>query len=487
MEYALLGGDNTVVPIRYGCGSNNIIHIDPQDEDYEYYIPADLYFSDFTGDWKVDGDTLYGEISNDDPDYEAEIYVGRLQCNNSEDILHWTKKLMLYEMHPGLGDSAYLVKSFLIHADHMQAYDDATTTASHMGDFTATIWEEEPSYNSVDIPTFPTGAEAIDEMNEGYGFVSWLAHAGPPGIGIGTKGLNEFGHNYKYNICALDEWDEDDGQSYSCIEESGNGLDNLTNYNFPGIVYTIGCSTMPFDLDFFYPSISTHLGQGWTTYSYAGGPAYLGNTRVGWVGPSQNLQLEFADVIDDDNIFHLGQVEAISKENNTSSKHFLSYTHNLIGCPETEIWTSVPSVFNNVSISENGSSVTVTTNVTGSSICLMDAVYTGSSSYHDLQTGVSSYTFTNVPSQYVVTVTKHDYIPYIENPETTYIQNVSISNMTVVEGTYIEAGSNVTESISSGPVSIQSGSYILLKPEESVTLEGDFTVSSGGNIEISFN
>ncbi len=487
LEYALLGGDNNVVPIRYGCGSNNTLHSSPGD--FWYYIPADIYFAEFHEDWKVDGDTLYGEITDDTPlgDYESEIYVGRLLCNSGGDIKNWTKKLLLYEMHPGLGDSLYLENAFFIQADQMQRDDDATLIANHMSNFTATIWEEEPSYNSADIPTFPTGAEAIDEINEGYGFISWLAHAGPPGIGIGTKGCNDrFCSDCKYNICALDSWDRE-GLSSTCIEEDGNGLDNLTNYGKPGIVYTMGCETTPFDLDFYWPSISTNLGQGWTTYSFAGGPAYLGNTRVGWLGPSQDLQLEFADVIDDDNIFNLGQVEAISKGNNTSDKHYLSYTHNLIGCPETEIWTSVPNVFNNVSISENGSSVTVTTNVAGSNICLMDAVYTGSSSYHDLQTGVSSYTFTNVPSQYNVTVTKHDYIPYTVNPETTHIQNVSISNMTVVEGSYIEAGSSVTQDITTGPVSIQSGSYVLLKPEESVTIEGDFTISSGGNFEISFN
>lgn len=483
LEYVLLGGDNTVVPIRYGCGSNNLIHSSGT-TNYLYYIPADLYFADFTGDWKVDADTLYGESSNDDPDYESEIYVGRLLCSSEDDIKRWTKKLLQYEMDPGDGNGSYVTKSLMIQSDQMQDGEQADYVSYRLGDFTHTIWEEAPSYNSSGIPTFPTGDDAIDEMNENYGLISWFSHAGPPSIGIGTLGVNTFGHNYKYNICALDEWDEDDSQSYSCIEESGNGLDNLSNYDYPGIVYTIGCETMPFDNSLFCPDISVNLGQAWTTNTFAGGPAFLGNTRVGWVSTSYQLQAEFADIIDDNTTFHLGKAEALSKNNYSS--HYLRYSHDLIGCPETEIWTDSPSTFSNVTVTENGSSVTVSTGVTGSNICVMNAVYNGTD-YCENKSDVSSWTFSNVPSQYLVTITKHDYLPYLVNPETTYVQNETFNSVALIHGENIEAGSNVTQDITSGPVTINNGASVIFEAEDEIVIEGVFEVKAGATFEVAFN
>lgn len=489
LEYALLGGDNTVVPIRYGCGSDNRVHHNASKEDFDFYIPADLYFADFNGDWDVDSDTLYGEYTNDDPEYESEIYVGRLLCSSSDEVNKWTKKLKTYEKNPGNGNGSYLTKSLMFQADDLQRDDQAGYVANYLNDFTHNILEEEPSYNSTGIPTFPTGIDAIDEINDNYGLVSWFCHSGPPGIGIGTLGVNTFGHNYKYNICALNNWDEDDSQSYSCIEEDGNGLDNLENQNFPTILYSISCSPTPFDNDFYWPSISVNMGQGWTTNTFAGGPAFIGNTRVGWVSYSYKLYAEFAEIIDGNTTFHLGEAEALSKQNYNNSylyyAHYLKYSHNLIGCPKTEIWTDSPSTFSSVTITENGSNITVSTGVTGSNICVMNAV-SGGTSYFEFEENVSSHTFYSIPFQYIVTITKHNYIPYLVNPGTTYVQNETFNTSARIYGDNIEAGSNVTTEIQSGPVTINNGSSVIFIADE-ILIEGVFEVKTGGAFEITNN
>ncbi len=413
LEYVLLGGDNTVLPIRYGFGDIN--DQDPQRDNFSEYIPTDLYYAEYNGDWNVDADTLFGEpfnlldtLDDDDPEYESEVYVGRILCRSSEEVSNWTTKLKKYEINPGNGNGSYLTKSFMIQSDYMQRDDHAHFVASHLGDFNDTvIWEEIPSYDSPGIPSFPTGVDAVNEMNKNYGLISWFSHAGPGSIGIGTKGDNcDTCQDCKYNICALDSWDETN-QSSTCIEEDGNGLDNLTNYDFPGIVFTPGCYSTLFDNDLVSPNTTVNLGQGWTTNTLAGGPAYLGYTRNSW-GDAEFLYAEFADIIDNDGSFNLGKAEALSKQN--YNDHYYCYAHTLIGCPETEIWTESPDTYNNVTITENGSSVTVSTGVSGSNICLMSIVDNGES-YHELQTDVSSHTFTNVPFQYYVTVTKHDYYP----------------------------------------------------------------------------
>ncbi len=77
--WALIAGDHITSPIRYGAGQNNALWDNSCDQAYK--IPADLYFADFTGDWNVDTETptRYGEPYDDDPDYEPEIFVGRLR------------------------------------------------------------------------------------------------------------------------------------------------------------------------------------------------------------------------------------------------------------------------------------------------------------------------------------------------------------------------------------------------------------------------
>jgi hypothetical protein len=71
LQWALLGGDEDIVPIRYGFSENEL-------------IPVDLYFADMNGDWNCDLDTLYGEeFSNS---FAAFNTVGK--CNLPDTIVY---------------------------------------------------------------------------------------------------------------------------------------------------------------------------------------------------------------------------------------------------------------------------------------------------------------------------------------------------------------------------------------------------------------
>ena len=467
--FTLLAGDHTTVPIRYGWGSNNY-------DNENYVIPADLYFSDFTGDWKVDSDNRYGEPGDDNVDYNPEIYVGRLLCSNTPEIENWTEKLLKYEQNPGNGDYSYLTKAFFTQADEMQAGDKAGMVAGHLTTFTTTIWEEEPGHNTPTTPTFPKGTQVISEMNNHYGLYSLMGHGGPTNIAVATKWHNENDPVSKYKVTAFDN-----GPSGCCIiEETGNGFDNLTNSNYPSIFYSISCENMPFD-DYNHDASVKNLAESYTMYNSGGGPAYLGNTRYGYVYSSSVMFNKFADLISNGTTYNLGIAEGISKQNYPS--HYICLSHNLAGCPETEIWTAIPSQYTNVSVTENGSSVTVNTSgVSGSTICVMSILDNGES-YHEVEPDVSSHTFINVVKPYYVTITKHNYIPYIY-PTDIYIQNKTITNDSYISAENIYAGSEVTASEPYGPVIITNGAKVTLDAKQNVYLEGAFEVELGGTFEI---
>ncbi|MBU0474345.1 MAG: T9SS type A sorting domain-containing protein [Bacteroidetes bacterium] len=346
--WVLLAGDFSVVPIRYGCGDNNTW-------DYVYWasgawhtiidgfrIPADLYFADRNGNWNVDGDQYTGEVTNDSPDYYPEFFVGRLLCTTGQEISDWSDKVILYEQNPGNGDPDYVVDCFMFESDQMQDGNQAEAVRNHLPSFNTTIWREQPGANILN-PTSPTAHQVLDEMNSIYGFYGWFGHGAPNGVTT----MSAF-HNEMPRWCLNAE----DAIEVATAEqlENQDALDNLTNFDSPAIIYSIGCDQTPFD-DYHTNAGDYNLGESFTVNNLAGGTAFLGNTRFGWVYSSYHLFEDFADLIEGGNR-HLGVAELISKNNNTHSRHYLSYSHNLIGCPETRIHTSIPMEKKSINLSE---------------------------------------------------------------------------------------------------------------------------------------
>lgn len=401
--WALLAGDSSVVPIRYGCGWDNSWTVWATDD---YKIPTDIYFADFTGDWDVDGAdpdgiVRYGEQYGDDPDYNPEIFVGRLLCSSNQDVLNWTEKLILYEQNPGKGNTAYLTRAFMFESDQMQNGNEAESVANVLPSFITEIWRELPSYDSPS-PTFPTGVEVINKMNTTrYGLWSWFGHGEPVRVNTKTYKVNE--GSPRNQLSPLDIMPTD-------VSETGNGLDNLNNKDFPAIVYTISCEITPFD-DYnphnWWNDTDRNLGEGFTVINDVGGPALLGNTRYGWVGSSSALYREFANLIEG-GITNLGVSELISKNN--YNNHYLRYSHNLTGCPETQIWINTPNQFTNATVTDGGSYLTVNAGVAGSDINIRSL--DNGASYNLTAHNVSSYSFNTSIRPLIVTITKSQYLPY---------------------------------------------------------------------------
>jgi hypothetical protein len=243
-SYALLGGISTIVPIRYGSGNSDIGGWNNGSSK----TPSDLYFSTFESNW-TQVSTIMTGCHYTGFNYGADIFVGRLLCNSETDVATWTTKLMLYEQNPGNGDYSYLSKSLFTEADHLNDgyYGDVFSSSSLPSIFTTnTSWSEYPSDDAA-APSFPKGNDVIAELNNNYGLYCVFNHGSPCNFGTATHGNWSLGlgcQTCPCNYALLANKAYSGGSNYP---ESANGFEDLTNYNYPTIIYSCSCLNMPFD------------------------------------------------------------------------------------------------------------------------------------------------------------------------------------------------------------------------------------------------
>lgn len=483
LRYALLAGDYTVLPIRYGCGDHNYSSTKIVSNNSK--IPTDIYFSDFNGNWNKDGDAHYGEPTHDKVDFYPEIFVGRLLCTTRQEIANYTEKLIRYERNPGNGDYSYLQKAFYCQSDEMQQDNEAGIIKSAWGTtfHQDTVIEEFPSYETQSV-TKPTGAEVIREMNNRYGFFSWHGHGAPAGITVRSRGTNEWDY---YAIVPFDGVLDKDSVHYSMNVEVGHGLDNLTNQDYPAIAYSISCDVTPFDIYKQY-NVTYNIGSSFTVAGLYGGPAFLGNTRSGWIGSSVRLEKKFVEQIKEGNN-QIGVAEAFSKVSFAYNKYsrWCSLTHSLIGCPEFEMWTDIPSVYDDISVARSNSSITVAGNgLNGSKV----AITSGINGLPEIKTVTgASVTFNEVSPNSVVTVYKHNAIPYIAP---LYLQNDTLRSSQYLHVNNVHIGQAVDTNRTEGDVVLKSGTLTLESGgdvwiDEGVIIENGATliIECKGNVTIS--
>lgn len=472
-KYVLFGGNDKVLPIRYGSGNPNTWSY--SGDSIAGKIPTDLYFSDLDGNWNKDGDKYLGEFSNDSVDYLPELYVGRILCSTPEEVDLYTTKLLKYEQNPGNGDFSYLKKAFYCQSDQMQAGKQANIIAKDMqGIFPQyTIVEEFPSYNAPN-PIYPTGKAVIDSMNQPRrAFLGWFGHGNPGGISVRVNGN---AHRCYLGILALE------GNNAGHEPEEGNGLDNLTNLNYPAIAYSIACTVTPYDNEKNNYSAKYNVGESFTVGGLYGGPAFIGNTRYGWVSFSYLQQQEFNKQIKN-GIYKIGVAEALSKNYYGGQyKHWIALANNLIGCPEFEIWTDIPLYFNDVMANHSSSSVNVSVPVVDSVIVSVRGLF--NSDYVARQTLYSSspsVNFTGLPQNIVITVDKHNYLPHILP---LFAQNEDVSDFNYIHVSDARLGRNVTDTKPQGDLVIKLGAEVILEKSGIVSLEAGFNVEKGGVFEI---
>lgn len=464
-KYVLLGGDASTIPIRYAYDS----------------IPSDFYYSELTSNWDQNCNGIYGEY-NDFVDYGAEVYVGRLLCTEVTEVKNWTKKVLQYEINPGNGDYSYLGRAFFSQEDHMQKNRDAETIQQKLhGSINCTIFNEYPSYDD-QHPSFPTGSEIIENINNiHYGLLSNFNHGGPYAYGVASKGLAETSPENR-GVFAMDAYDED---PTLCISppEIGNGFDSFNNEVYPSVMYSTSCKNMPFD-QYMTPNGVFNLGRVFTCRSKGGGPAYIGNTRNGYTPSSTYLFRYFLDSISIIRNNHLGIAEAKSKMQ--YQNNYLRHSHNILGCPETSLYIGTPEVFDNhltVNISNNHIVVNMSTDSVDSRICLSGYINDIYKQY--VYKDRCNVTFDTIPETYTLVISKPNYVPYVLSNDSCILQNINISTNETFDGCdTFKIGSDISPFQPYGRVTIENGGSVVIDVGDEVIIKNDFEVKMGGQLII---
>ncbi len=379
--FCLLAGDyHTNMPIRKAAWSDSKRSYDMYtnvvlNDNGECATPTDNYFIDLTTNWELKirenmsiYTLYYSNYLNVSLPFNWSIPVGRLLCSTPEEVDRYIRKLMLYEANPGYGKNDYLNKALFFESCDTK-YEDGKErhggclignsdyvreSASECFDI---VLIEDPThntkYNDTMSPTSlkpengPTGTFVVQWIGK-TGFSSWHGHGSPYGVICSDYArvlYTDDSHAGQYPYNYPDKFKN----------TPGSGLTNLTNRDFPSIVYSMSCDNAPFDEltwdnnGVVTPLSEMNLGATFTTGGDFGGPAAIMNTRVGHIPTSAALELRFMDALKNNPI--IGVTYCVTKQGMMSDTH-VRCTSSLIGEPEFEMWLGKPKTLD-VNISED--------------------------------------------------------------------------------------------------------------------------------------
>ncbi len=453
--FALLGGDETILPYREAHRMGN-----DWDGTYRWCaILADLYFSEFDADWDADNDGIYGEIS-DSPEFEIypEIYIGRVLGSNDQEFKNWIEKVLIYEQDPGRGNPDYLHKAFIAQADQLQSglWGQRIEDSLDVAGFTTTIWEESPSYSST-TPTSPTAPSIISHLNDNdYAFISIMGHGSPHQITVRSPGVNN--GSWYDQITTFEDMADNSGQA-------GGAFENLDNAGFPGIHYSISCSNCEFTTDMC--GGARNFPEMYMNYGKNGGITFLGNTRYGYISTSLWLMEDFANILNNGGTEHIGVLEGDSKP--FSSDEYLWASHNNFGCPETKMWTDVPDEFQSVSITDNTSYISVNAGETG---CEITVTAVDPDDYTLSVENAQSYNFATTERPLFVVITKDNKLPYV-----TMVGLGALSGNDTLKNGYSYTFPNDLEVSSTGTLTIEEGTTLKFAANKKLKVYGELNIN----------
>lgn len=386
LKFALLGGDDTVVPVRK-CRCNT----SSQGKDL---TPTDLYYACFNNDflWNANGNDVYGEMK-DNVGMDPSIFVTRAPVRTAADVKAFVDKVIGYEKTPlekGWNNNILMAGNYLFtyKENGVTKYDDAERQGDRLyKNYIAPYWngERKKFYNSGSDfgADYTLNVENFHEqLSKGYTFVEMISHGKPV------------------------SWKLDNGLEYFTTD-----VEKLENKGYT-IITTNACETNAFDdyLDWESKQNDPCLSESFIRSTKSGVVAYLGSSRYGWtsagaaLGSSMKYEAAFYEKLLSPSFKdkNFGLVVAAAKQSLVNScfmygeLRWLQFSINPVGDPEMPIFTAMPKKFGMVGIGQKPGTgdFLINTGVDSCTICVMSIDDEGTA-YYDVRRDVASATFTN--------------------------------------------------------------------------------------------
>ena len=462
LKYALLGGDDSVVPVQ-GCYAK-------AGNDSIFNMPTDLFFSCFNGNfiWDADGDGVYGETT-DSINMAPSIFLTRLPVRSSTDVEAIVSKLLTYERMPtanGWNNNILMAGCKLDGFYPDSTKSDAEAQGDEMYKSYIQPYWPGTRYKFYDTYTdFPGGAtyelnylHLLEQLQRGYTFFDMATH-----------GNSSF-------------WYTESGPFFNASAQI------LNNTGFT-VITTIACSTNAFD-DAYAPCLS----EAFIRNANSGVIAYLGCSRKGWgtIGNVLGASWRYEGIFYQ-NLFsseyqnnHFGAIAASAKvarinySRSNNPNRWVQFGLNPIGDPEMPIYTTTPMEFTNSQVTFGTDSIRVSTGVEGCTVCVMSLEDYGDA-YHQVKNDVEIISFPSSTSNVSICITKQNYTPIIFK-STDYIQNETITGSQVIVSDEIKVGTSVNSSQPHGPVVFDKGNILLRA--NNIIIEPETTIESGTELII---
>lgn len=401
VKWVLLGGDATIVPVQYCQAKYNSTNGIVTES-----VPSDLYYATFSWNspkWDYNGNGIIGEI-DDETDFNPLVYLTRAPVRDSLDVLYFTQKILNYEKGWTFFNPSFV--STMLYAG--QEYGDPA------GNYSSYALCEN-AYNTY-INNYWSGSR--DYLYNTYnGTVTNLTNYNT----LNQESLSSLINN-SYHFIHMDCHGTSSGWNLGNSSFETGDASTCQNYN--GTIFlTTSCLSNQFDHN-------STLSKSFLNSTH-GAIAYYASSRDGLYyannnyGPSLLYNTFYFNKLfrtePTDSPYHFGSVAACSKMEyaddanscETDGFRYLQLAICPMGDPEMPIYTSNPQNITGVQVNiGNNGDVTVSTG--GQSGCTIALTsIDGGTSYFEVVENVNSYTFHDVWTRFYVTVSKHNYLPFI--------------------------------------------------------------------------
>lgn len=265
MEYVLLVGSIQTIPMRI-CYPNS------EDHSYQTETPTDYYYADLTGEWDSDEDGYYGERGEDNVDFSAEVFVGRIPFDSPTQIQDYCQKVIMFEQNTESWKEKSLLLGAILNFENEDGSDSEKTDGATVMEvmkndvfepnefLVTTMYEKEGKAASTYSCTMPLNRLNVQNVwGEGVGIVDWYAHGNP-------------------SFAERKYWNDNDGDGIPERFEFSHPLfvsstdASLFPRDKPAIVFAASCSNAN-------PDDQQNLG---ISLLNTGAVGFIGSTTVSW-------------------------------------------------------------------------------------------------------------------------------------------------------------------------------------------------------------